>query len=148
MTRILRTDAIQVAVIPVRRSAGGSLQVCLIRRRGSGKWGIPKGFIDPGFSHARAALAEADEEAGLDGRVVGGAIGTYEYEKRSRSLTVAVYVMEVHVERATWLEMRWRKRRWYSLKEAGARLKGHHVSALYERVRSKLYTMLADALRR
>ena len=116
-------------------------QVCLIRRKTSAKWSIPKGYIERGQNHTQAALAEAHEEAGLDGCLKGDIIGTYEYEKGPLHLTVAVYVMEVIEERTTWREMRWRERRWYSIEEAGALLERHHVSALYDRIRPILATM-------
>ena len=133
--------ATQVAVIPVRRMEDGTVQVCLIRKKTSEKWSIPKGFIDRGYNHTQAALAEADEEAGLDGCLRGEMIGTYGYEKGLLFLTVAVYVMEVIEERTTWREMRWRERRWFSIEEARARLRTHHVSALYDRMRPILAAM-------
>ena len=136
-----RTDPRQVAVIPVRRVDDGVVEVCLIRRKNSAKWSIPKGYIERGDNHTQAALAEAHEEAGLDGRLMGGTIGAYKYEKGPLSLTVAVYVMEVLEERTTWREMRWRERRWYSIEEAGALLRGHQVWALYDRIRPNLVTM-------
>ena len=135
----------QVAVIPVRWRQGGSVQVCLIRRRTSGRWSIPKGYIDRGHDHTQAALAEAREEAGLDGRLRGDSIGTYEYDKGPRRLTVAVYVMEVSEERTAWREMQWRERRWYSVEEAAALLREHPVEVLYDRLRPVLATMSANA---
>jgi ADP-ribose pyrophosphatase YjhB (NUDIX family) len=134
----------QVAVIPVRRIEDGTVQVCLIRRKTSAKWSIPKGFIDRGHNHTQAALAEADEEAGLYGCLKGDKIGTYEYEKNFLSLTVAVYVMEVTEERTTWREMGLRERRWFSIEEAGALLRSHHAGDLYDRVRPVLATIPPD----
>jgi 8-oxo-dGTP pyrophosphatase MutT (NUDIX family) len=124
----------QVAVIPARRMEDGVVRVCLIRRKTSEKWSIPKGYIERGQNHTQAALAEAHEEAGLDGRVMDDTVGTYEYEKGPIRLTVAVYVMEVIGERTTWPEMRWRERRWYSIEEAGTLLRRHKVWALYDRI--------------
>jgi 8-oxo-dGTP pyrophosphatase MutT (NUDIX family) len=131
----------QAAVIPLRRVDGG-VQVCLIRRKDSARWGIPKGYIERGDSWREAALTEAHEEAGLEGRVVGEVIGTYAYDKGPLTLTVAVCVMEVRGERSTWHEMRWRERRWCSVEEAGALLKRHPVSSLYDDARSSLAAML------
>ena len=79
-------------------------------RRDTGKWGIPKGFIELGDSREETALKEAWEEAGIRGQLVGEAIGTYEYAKFGTRLTVAVYVMSVVEELAEWPEMRLRHR--------------------------------------
>ena len=84
----------QAAAIPIRR-AGRALQICVIRRKDANRWGIPKGLVDPGDTHEETALNEAWEEAGINGRLLGAAIGTYRYRKWGTRLTVAVYVMEV-----------------------------------------------------
>ena len=84
----------QAAAIPIRR-AGRTLQICVIRRKDANRWGIPKGLVDPGDTHEETALNEAWEEAGINGRLLGAAIGTYRYRKWGTRLTVAVYVMEV-----------------------------------------------------
>ncbi len=51
------------------RTGKGSLEVCLITSRGGGRWIIPKGWPEPGLSHAAIAAQEAWEEAGLTGSV-------------------------------------------------------------------------------
>jgi len=48
----------QAAAIPVRRKKD-VFEVCLIRRRESNNWGIPKGSVDPGDTHEETALKEA-----------------------------------------------------------------------------------------
>src|SRR5947208_6658864 len=109
----------QAAAIAVR-GTGENLQVCLIRKRGSKAWGIPKGIVDPGDTHAETALNEAREEAGLTGRVIGKAIGTYEYEKWATTFTVAVYLVEVLEQQDVWQEAGFRERRWTSFSEAAS----------------------------
>jgi 8-oxo-dGTP pyrophosphatase MutT (NUDIX family) len=126
----------QAAVVPVRRTGGSRVEVCLIRRKGSSKWGIPKGFIDPGNTREQAALTEAREEAGLTGHLVGESIGTYEYKKWGLRLTVAVFLMEVLEEQSTWQEMRFRERRWFSVEDAYALLEDHRVWPLLGRLRT------------
>ena len=131
-------------MIPVRRVKDGAVQVCLIRKRSSGKWGVPKGYIEHPDDSKQAALGEAREEAGLEGRLIGDSVGAYEYDKGPRVLSVVVYVMEVIEARTTWREMRWRERRWYSIEEAGVLLERHRVWSLFDRIRPSLADMLAD----
>jgi 8-oxo-dGTP pyrophosphatase MutT (NUDIX family) len=132
----IEKTARQVAVIAVRR--GKRVEVCLIRRKGSQSWGIPKGFIDPGDSREQAALNEALEEAGLRGQILGNVVGTYEYEKRGAPYTVALYVMEVLKEQKDWQEMGFRERRWFLLDEAADLLASHPVHPLWDRIRERL----------
>jgi 8-oxo-dGTP pyrophosphatase MutT (NUDIX family) len=124
----------QVAVVAIRRGHDG-VEVCVIRRKGAERWAIPKGFIDPGDTPEQAALNEALEEAGLTGELICGAIGTYEYEKWSAPLTVAVYAMDVLEEHADWKEMTFRERSWRRVEEAAVLLKRHPVLPLWDRVR-------------
>ena len=131
------TTARQVAVIAVRVRSR-RLEVCLIRRKDSKTWRIPKGFIDPGDSPEQAALTEAVEEAGLKGRIIGSPVGKYQYEKWGDRLTVAVYLMNVVKEEEEWREMHFRNRRWYSLKKAGALLADHPVAPLWDHVKDRL----------
>jgi 8-oxo-dGTP pyrophosphatase MutT (NUDIX family) len=127
----------QVAVVALRRT-DGAVHICLIRRKGTRKWGIPKGFVDPGDTPEEAALNEACEEAGLTGQLIGDSIGSYEYEKRHIEYTVAVYVMEVLDEQPVWQEMRFRERRWSVLQEANALLAAHPVLPLLDRAAAKI----------
>jgi 8-oxo-dGTP pyrophosphatase MutT (NUDIX family) len=127
----------QAGVIAVRR-AGGDVEMCLIRRRESRGWGIPKGMVERGDTLEETALNEAWEEAGLRGRLIGGAIGTYEYEKWDLDLIVAVYVMDVLEQHDDWDEAHFRERTWASLGEAAALLADHPVFPLLQRVRSQL----------
>lgn len=127
----------QAAAIPIRR-ARGRLQVCLIRRKGSKSWGIPKGLVDPGDTLQETALNEAWEEAGLSGRLLGRAVGTYEYEKWGKTLKVAVYLMEVRAQERTWEEDVFRERRWTPIEDAVSLLKRHPVRALLDRAMRRI----------
>ncbi len=140
-SRTKRTLVQQAAAIAVRRRAR-SLQVCLIRRKGSKTWGIPKGVVDRGDTREETALNEAWEEAGLKGRLLGDAIGTYKYRKWDQTLRVAVYIMEVLDQADTWDEADVRERRWTSFEKAESRLTRHPVRPLLKRARS----LLADGV--
>ena len=61
----------------VRRGAVGA-EIALIRPRGTERWQLPKGLVDPGESPELTARREVREEAGVDGDVV-APIETIEY---------------------------------------------------------------------
>jgi phosphohistidine phosphatase len=127
----------QAAAIPVRR-VRGELQLCVIRRKDAKSWGIPKGLVEPGDTLQETALNEAWEEAGLSGRVLGRALGTYQYHKWGRTLTVAVFLMLVAAQEATWEEQSFRQRRWIPFDDAASLLKQHPVRPLLDRARRRL----------
>ena len=95
-------------------------------------------MVERGDSHEETALNEAWEEAGLKGRLIGDAIGTYEYEKWDLDLVVAVYLMDVLEQHDDWEEAHYRDRTWKSLGEAASVLAEHPVLPLLERARSRL----------
>jgi 8-oxo-dGTP pyrophosphatase MutT (NUDIX family) len=120
----------------VRRTSLEGVQICLIRKKNSVRWGIPKGYIEHASAKG-AALNEASEEAGLSGQIIGDRIGTYD-RKGVVSLTVVVFLMNVVNEQVEWPERRWRERRWYSLDEADALLRNHPIWPLFNRICSSL----------
>jgi 8-oxo-dGTP pyrophosphatase MutT (NUDIX family) len=123
----------QAAAIAFRRT-GDTVQLCLIRRKDTQKrWGIPKGVIDPGDTPAETAVNETWEEAGLVARAIGDTIGAYKYDKWGRTLTVAVFLLEVLDEEDTWDEADVRERRWTSIDAALDLLSQHPVRPLLDR---------------
>jgi phosphohistidine phosphatase len=129
----------QAAAIPIRRK-GADLEVCLITTKVSNAWSIPKGMVDEGDSHVETALKEAWEEAGIRGRVVGDALGTYKYEKWGATLVVKVYLMEVLEEVDDWEEAGIRQRKWTSFDKATALLIDHPAHAFLDAAR-RLFTV-------
>lgn len=101
----------QACAIPFRRT-DDRLEVCVITSLKRKRWMFPKGIIDPGETHVETALKEAQEEAGLHGRVVGEPLGTYEYFKWDTTLEVTVVLMEVLQCDDDWPESAQRERRW------------------------------------
>jgi 8-oxo-dGTP pyrophosphatase MutT (NUDIX family) len=131
------TQSEQAATIPFRHNKG-TVKVCLIRRRGTEAWSLPKGSVDPGDTLPHTALKESWEEAGLLGRLWGDPVGTYRYEKRGATLQVSVYLMEVIAHEDEWDEAEFRERRWFTLHEATELLATHPVQQLLYRAGSLL----------
>ncbi len=100
-------------MVPLRNG-----KVCLITSRKTGQWIVPKGMIDPGFTAEEAALQEAWEEAGLEGRIEGDPVGSYRYEKWEREYQVLLYVMRVTEVHDEWEEAHQRERYWATFAEA------------------------------
>ncbi len=112
----------QAGVIPYRFEAS-ILQVLLITSRGSGRWVIPKGGIEKGFTPAEAAAREAYEEAGVKGTMSEAPLGAFTYSKRLRNgnvvpASVEVYAMRVEKELKNWPERAERRLQWVSVAQA------------------------------
>ena len=106
----------QAAAVPYRWR-GPRLEFCLITTT-SGRWGFPKGYIDPGETPEQTARKEAFEEAGLHGHLVGGPVGYYCTPKKGQNKTVVAFLMEVIRCDDDWMESGLRERRWVSREEA------------------------------
>jgi phosphohistidine phosphatase len=116
-----RDTILQAGAIPFRRGERLT-EFCLITSSSGDRWGFPKGIIESGDTAQRTALQEAYEEAGLHGRIIGDALGSYRYDKWGSELVVTMYLMEVDAADATWPEAEVRERAWLPAEEAADRL--------------------------
>jgi 8-oxo-dGTP pyrophosphatase MutT (NUDIX family) len=99
-------------------------RVVLITARKSGRWIIPKGFVEKGMSPAESAAKEAYEEAGVIGRVVDRAVGTFRFTKWDCLYIVQVFPLYIETLLDEWEEMELRQRKVVSVAEAVGML--HH----------------------
>lgn len=112
----------QAAVIPYRiRKA--RVEVALVTTSKGKGWIVPKGSVDEGERPRDAAIREADEEAGLRGRVARKPIGRYLHGHEHERCRVDVYPMRVTTVRSRWLEYHRRERRWMPVSDAASRLR-------------------------
>ena len=107
----------QASAVPYRKRYG-RVEFCLITSARRRRWGFPKGIIDPGETPRQTALKEAEEEAGLHGRIEGECLGQYEYRKWGTVLVVTGYLMRVTAADDDWEEAGWRDRAWHSAEGA------------------------------
>jgi phosphohistidine phosphatase len=128
---------LQASAVPYRRAESG-VEFCLITSLTSGRWGFPKGLIDPGETAVETALKEAHEEAGLRGQIVGEPLGEYQYAKWGVILTVTGYLMEVAEEESTWLESSRRQRRWVEAATAADMLDRKYLARLLRQAIKRL----------
>ena len=134
-----RRGPLQVAALPYRRGADGSVEVLLVTTRGTGRWMVPKGWPMRGKSHAEAAAQEAFEEAGVRGSASPVELGRFAHEKTrfpasSLHCTVAVFPMAVEKELASWPERGQRTRRWFSVEEAATAVQSPSIAAIIAKV--------------
>ncbi len=103
------------------------VKVLMITSRRTGRWIIPKGWPADGKTPIEAAMTEAWEEAGVEGRVTGDCLGLFSYQKNVNDdddlpCVAMVYPLKVKSVASNYPEKGQRKRRWMSLKKAADRV--------------------------
>lgn len=88
-----QAGAICLRKINVRKK----VELLLIGSLRNGRWGIPKGHIEPGETSWDAAEREAFEEAGIKGTAMERVIGSFVYAKDRSPVRYQVAVHLVHV---------------------------------------------------
>ncbi|WP_052161493.1 NUDIX hydrolase [Hoeflea sp. BAL378] len=120
----LRGKPKRQAAAAVFRGSGDSRELMLITSRDTGRWIVPKGWIESDEDGPAAAIREAWEEAGVFGDVLpGGPVGHYRYVKqRTRRgdalCDVDVYLVSLIELRDQWPERDQRRRKWFPVASA------------------------------
>ena len=108
------------------RTVAGKAQVLLVTPRGSGRWILPKGNPMDGCSPAETARQEAWEEAGVSGKVFDRSLGSFDYIKDPGEADIPcridVYPLKVKKLLDRFPEKGQRRRKWFSLREAAAKV--------------------------
>ena len=113
---------VQYGALPYRIKNDASVEVLLVTSRQTKRWIIPKGWPIKGLTPAEAAAREAYEEAGVQGFVTGGPIGSYLYKKRLDDLDVPckvkVFALAVNRQSEEWPESKERMTCWFPAAQA------------------------------
>jgi len=126
----------QVAALPLRLGKNGALEILLVTSRDTGRWIIPKGWTSKRLRDCKAAAREAREEAGVKGKMLREAIGTYRYFKRELGdgvlVEVRVFLLKVSKRCKSWPEKRERRRAWFDIEDAASRVSDPELSVLID----------------
>jgi 8-oxo-dGTP pyrophosphatase MutT (NUDIX family) len=124
----------QVAAIPFRLKADGTIEVMLVTSRGTKRFILPKGWPMKRKSGRKTAAIEALEEAGVAGKTLKEPTGSYSYWKRLSTsfvrVDVKVYLLAVTEELANWPESNRRQRAWLSPTQAALLIDEPDLAAL------------------
>lgn len=112
------------------------MEFMIVTSRDTGRFILPKGWPIKGMSDADAAAEEAEQEAGVTGRVGKQPIGRYRYWKRLSDafvpITVSVFPLEVEAEVQAFREQGQRKRGWLAPEEAGLLIDDPELKSLIQ----------------
>ncbi len=117
------------------RKRANEVQVLLVTSRRRKRWIIPKGWPQDNATPADAALTEAWEEAGVEGKSKPTCLGIYSYTKElvagsQMPCVVAVFPVKVKKLRGSYPEKRERRRKWFSLKKAASKVDDAELGVL------------------
>lgn len=111
----------QIAALPWRIT-DGRLEICLVTTRETRRWTVPKGWPMKRLDDHEAALVEAEQEAGVSGKVAKTSIGTWTYWKRQdhgfELIRVDLFPLRVTRRLDTWKEKGEREVRWLVAEDA------------------------------
>ena len=111
------------------------MEVCLVTTRETRRWSIPKGWPMKGLKDHLAAALEAEEEAGVFGKIAKRPCGSYLYWKRLEDrfelVRVVVFRLEVAGGLSQWRERDQRDVQWVPIGEAGHLVEESGLAALF-----------------
>lgn len=127
----------QAAAICLRPAAQGDhFEVLLIASSSTGKWGPPKGHIEPGESPHETARREAYEEAGIEGTVTIASCGSFTYRKPFGPMEyhVSVHLLMVNGLCEHYPEESSRSKKWVPLAHAHREVAHPGLSQILEQI--------------
>jgi 8-oxo-dGTP pyrophosphatase MutT (NUDIX family) len=124
----------QYAALPWRILADG-VEILLASSRDTRRWVIPKGWPMKGVKPHAVAAIEAQQEAGLTGKIEKTKIGCFHYQKRLKNgavilCRVDVFPMQVLRQAKHWPEQGQRVTQWFSYADAAEEVLEVELKAL------------------
>jgi 8-oxo-dGTP pyrophosphatase MutT (NUDIX family) len=106
---------------------------------------FPKGIVEQHETHAAAALKEAWEEAGIQGRIVSESLGKYQRRKWGTTTVVSCFLMHVDRQHERWPEAAQRRREWVPLDNVAKRLDQDDLRSVAEAAMALLQRRRSEA---
>ena len=117
-----KVDIIEQSGVIAYGKNEGKLSIVLVTSKGSKRWVVPKGHIEPYLTAKDSAEKEAFEEAGIEGVVSGVAVGFFDYIKQdqenSNVYRVSLFPMKTQRLLKDWPEANLRTRQWMTIPQA------------------------------
>ena len=125
----------QAGAVVYRRDDSGPRILLVRARRNPEDWIFPKGHVDPGETAEEAAVREAEEEAGVTGRVVSALPPAVSFTLDDRRVRVEYFLVEfARPAKATER----REQAWLSPSDAMKRLTHDSARTVLERALPKI----------
>lgn len=118
------------------RRKGTGISILLVRaKKDPSKWIFPKGHIEPGEPADEAALRETQEEAGVEGELI-GAVGTpLEFESGGDTVRVQYFLIRMVSEAD---ETDGREKSWFGFDDALKRVSFEGARSLLRTARRRI----------
>jgi len=128
LTRLRKQRGRQQVAAVCYRVRSGDIDFLLVRTR-NGRWTFPKGGVKPGLTYAQSAAQEAEEEAGVHGRIDETAFSWYVRRTRANPDEPPVRAYLCEVSRLVPAPEANRRPTWFSWEKTKDRLRSGRTSA-------------------
>ena len=131
MARILQAGAVPFRIVDSRA------QFLLVTSR-KGHWIFPKGVVEEGETPEEAASKEVKEEAGIEGSILPGPVGSFHDWKDREPCQVLMFLFEYASDADSWRESGARAKKWCGFEDALRLLKKKEFRQILERARERV----------
>ena len=133
-----KTLYLQVAALPYT-IINNEIMICLITSRETGRWVLPKGWPKTDKENHLMAKIEAEEEAGLRGKISKKCLATYTYKKKLHIFATVTCEVEIYPFHVTHQNLRWpeesqRQLLWTSLDDAQSLIEESELVTLLTKI--------------